>query len=225
MHRRSLLVHLPAELGEESEFSLIWCCSAGGRPRSTLALIWRSLRRQRPERCNRLLKLTRFIAEPRWECLCVRGCRCVSVWDKRRKKDERGEKGEWAASVNTAGYPLWKSGSWFFFTEQNILTPRHASFTVAERHTSARRHTAGASLLLWVLAGKCCRAQMEIVSGQRCFLPEVTLVGMLLLQHVNAKSPNYHRVFWPFGSFLGLISALRSSVCSFCIFYSETKMV
>lgn len=70
---------------------------------------------------------------------------------------------------------------------------------------------------------RCCRAQMEIVSGQRCFLPEVTLVGMLLLQHVNSKSPNYHRVFWPIGSFLGEISAPRFSVCSFCIFLLWNK--
>lgn len=82
----------------------------------------------------------------------------------------------------------------------------------------------------------CCRAQMEIVSGQRCdddeleqqgvnlssrlnansFLPEVTLVGMLLLQHVNAKSPNSHRVFWPLGSFLGEISAL----CALSAFFT-----
>lgn len=141
MHRRSLLIHLPTELGEESEFSLIWCCSAGGRPRSTLALIWRSLRRQRPERCNRLLKLTRFIAEPRCACLCVRGCRCVSVWDKRRKKDERGEKGEWAASVNTAGYPLWKSGSWFFFTEENILTQTHELYCGWKTHKRSASHS------------------------------------------------------------------------------------
>lgn len=166
MHRRSLLVHLPAELGEESEFSLIWCCSAGGRPRSTLALIWRSLRRQRPERCNRLLKLTRFIAECWWECLCVRGCRCVSVWNKRRKKDERGEKGEWAASVNTAGYPLWTS--WFFFRGKYSHTQTHELYCGWMTHTRSPSHSWSFFVVLGVSrknvrasATRCCRARME----------------------------------------------------------------
>lgn len=148
----SLHIHLPLfyeRLRGESEFSLIWCCLAGRRPHSTLPLICCSLPRQQPERCNCLLKLTRFIAKPRWTCLCVCRCRCVSVWDKRRKKDERGENGEWAASVNTAGYPLWRRMSSLFHRGKYSHSDTSILYisNVAERHTNVQCHTAGASFL------------------------------------------------------------------------------
>lgn len=41
-------------------------------------------------------------------------------------------------------------------SQRKIFSHADTSFTVAERHTSARRRTAGASLLFWVLAGKMC---------------------------------------------------------------------